>query len=169
MFQEVKMFKVIDKRDNDIREIYAVSNDDYDPKFLYFDSTTKQWKWCFASWFEPYFEHRFIIEDKPYHLNSDKIRGKDSRYDNRKNNLRYATHSQNNQNKNYQKNNTSGVRGVDYFKPADKWRARITKEGITYDLGYFDNIENAIKVRREAEDKYFKEWSYINSINMEVN
>jgi len=75
VFKEVKMFKAIDKRDNDVREIYSVSNDDYDPKFLYFDSTTKQWKWCFASWFEPYFENRFIIEDKPYHLNLDRIRG----------------------------------------------------------------------------------------------
>lgn len=69
------MFKVIDKRDNDIREIYAVSNDDYEPKFLYYDSITKGWKWCFASCFEPYIEKRFIIEDKAYHMNSDRIRG----------------------------------------------------------------------------------------------
>ncbi len=69
------MFKVIDKRDNGIREIYAVSNDDYEPKFLYYDSIEKQWRWCFASWFEPYIENRFIVEDKPYHLNSDRIRG----------------------------------------------------------------------------------------------
>ena len=34
--------------------------------------------------------------------------------------------------------------------------------------GYFDNIEDAIKARIEAEDKYFKEWSYKNSMNMEV-
>ena len=66
------------------------------------------------------------------------------------------------------KNNTSGIRGIDYFKIAEKWRARITKEGITYTLGYFDNIEDAIKARIEAEDKYFKEWSYKNSMNMEV-
>ena len=69
------MFKVIDKRDNDIREIYAVSNEELDPKFLCYDSTAKKWKWCFASWFEPYIENRFIVEDKPYHVNSDRIRG----------------------------------------------------------------------------------------------
>lgn len=113
--------------------------------------------------------HRLVMDVDKEKIEIDHIHGKYSRYDNRKNNLRYATHSQNNQNKNNQNNNTSGIRGVDYFKPANKWRARITKEGITYDLGYFDNIEDAVKVRREAEDKYFKEWSYKNSINMEVS
>ena len=112
--------------------------------------------------------HRLIMNVDNENIKIDHIHGKNSRYDNRKSNLRYATHSQNNQNKGNQKNNTSGIRGIDYSKIVEKWRARITKEGITYTLGYFDNIEDAIKARIEAEDKYFKEWSYKNSMNMEV-
>lgn len=68
------MFKVFDKRDNSIREIYAVSNDEFDPKFLYYDSIKKEWKWWYASWFKPCLEKRFIIEDKPYY-NDMRIRG----------------------------------------------------------------------------------------------
>lgn len=69
------MFKAIDKRDQCIREIYAVDNTGVELCFLYYDSIRKEWKWCFASWFEPYVENRFVIEDKPYHNNSDRIRG----------------------------------------------------------------------------------------------
>jgi len=69
------MFKVINKRNNDIREIYTVSNNDIDPKFLYYDSINKKWKWCFASLFEPYIENRFMVKDKPCHNNTDCIRG----------------------------------------------------------------------------------------------
>lgn len=112
--------------------------------------------------------HRLIMDVDEEDIEIDHIHGKKSRYDNRKNNLRYATHSQNNQNKGNQSNNTSGVRGVDFFKTVGKWRARISKEGETYNLGYFDEFEDAVKARIEAEEKYHKEWSYKNSIAMEV-
>lgn len=69
------MFKVIDKRNNNIREIYDVRNNGSSPQFLYYDSKTKDWEWCFASYCEPYFENRFIVEDKPHQLNSDIIGG----------------------------------------------------------------------------------------------
>ncbi len=50
--------------------------------------------------------------------------------------------------------NTSGYKGV--YKAIDKWQAKIGFQGNEYYLGTFDNIEDAIKARKEAEEKYFK-------------
>jgi hypothetical protein len=44
---------------------------------------------------------------------------------NRRDNVRIATTSQNRVNKSKQKNNTSGFNGVDYAKNRKKWRARV--------------------------------------------
>lgn len=46
-------------------------------------------------------------------------------------------------------NNTSGYPGVS--RKRDKWAAKITFEKITYQLGSYDSIEEAIAVRKEAE------------------
>ena len=46
-------------------------------------------------------------------------------------------------------NNTSGYPGV--FRKRDKWAAKITFEKVTYQLGSYDSIEEAIAVRKEAE------------------
>lgn len=108
--------------------------------------------------------HRVVMDENRKEIEVDHIHGKESRFDNRKNNLRLATHSQNNINKGNQKNNTSGVRGVNFDKNTQKWRARITKNKINYELGYYNTLEDATKARKEAEEKYFGEWSYDNSV-----
>ena len=106
--------------------------------------------------------HR-IITDCPENLIPDHIHGKDTRYDNRKENLRIVTTQQNSMNSALYKNSTSGVTGVTWHKRDNVWQARI-KVGYKYiHLGYFDNFENAVKARKEAEDKYFGEYSYDNS------
>lgn len=46
-------------------------------------------------------------------------------------------------------NNTSGQPGVS--RKRDKWAAKITFEKITYQLGSYDSIEDAIAVRKAAE------------------
>lgn len=46
-------------------------------------------------------------------------------------------------------NNTSGYPGVS--RKRDKWAAKITFEKITYQLGCYDCIEEAIAVRKKAE------------------
>lgn len=51
------------------------------------------------------------------------------------------------------KNNTSGVTGVGYNKRKGKWYASIRFCGKNYWLGYHDNMEDAIKARRDAEDR----------------
>ena len=85
--------------------------------------------------------------------------------DNRKNNLRIATDSQNNMNKSKQSNNTSGVTGVVWYKFTNKWKSQIKINGKNIHLGYFSNFNDAVKARKEAEEKYFGEYSYDNSMN----
>lgn len=85
-------------------------------------------------------------------------------YDNRKINLRVVTHSQNMSNKKIHSNNNSGITGVCWHKASNKWWAYISKNKQRIDLGYFNNFEDAVKARKEAEEKYFGEYSYDNSI-----
>lgn len=78
--------------------------------------------------------------------------------DNRKNNLRIVTQQQNSMNAKLSKNNTSGYKGVYWKKHCNKWSAAITYNGKQIHLGYFDDIEKAIKARADAELKYFGEY-----------
>ena len=56
--------------------------------------------------------------------------------------LRPATKRQNGENRSgANKNNTSGVRGVGWHR--GKWRARVTVQGKTLLVGYFDKLEDA--------------------------
>ena len=55
---------------------------------------------------------------------------------------------------------TSGVIGVYFHKLAQKWCARIRVDGKEIYLGLYDNLEDATKVRKEAEQKYFGEYAY---------
>lgn len=50
-----------------------------------------------------------------------------------------------------------GQRGVYYIPEKHKYRAEIICEGQKHHLGYFENIEDAIRVRKEAELKYFNQ------------
>lgn len=86
--------------------------------------------------------------------------------DNRKENLRLATSSQNLMNKDILERNTSSVTGVCLDKKRNKWRSYIYVNKKQIHLGYFDNFIDAVRVRREAENKYFGEYSYNNSIKM---
>lgn len=107
--------------------------------------------------------HRIItgLDDISYDI--DHKNGELSRHDNRKSNLRVATRSQNQMNKGRQKNNTSGIVGVGWHKATNKWTAYIAVNKRQIYLGLFDRKEDAIKARKEAENKYFGEWSYDNS------
>lgn len=80
--------------------------------------------------------------------------------DNRKNNLRILTHQQNMMNMKIHKNNTSGASGVKWNKLIGKWTADITINNERIYLGYFENFDDAVQVRKQAEEKYFGEYSY---------
>lgn len=74
---------------------------------------------------------------------------------NRRCNLRPATKSENARNQSLSKRNTSGVIGISWYKPGNKWRAYIAVEDKFISLGYYFDKDEAIKARREAERKYF--------------
>ncbi len=79
-------------------------------------------------------------------------------FDCRKKFLRIVTPSQNQMNRKIHKNNTSGVKGVSWHKASEKWRAYISINKKHTELGYFDDFEEAVKVRKEAELKYYGEY-----------
>lgn len=94
---------------------------------------------------------------------------KHNTYDNRKKYLRIGTISDNNVNRTRARNNTSGVTGVCFHKGTQKWTAYIRKDGKRIYLGVFSNFDDAVKARKQAEEKYFKEWSYDNSMNVKID
>lgn len=80
--------------------------------------------------------------------------------DNRKQNLRICTNQQNNMNKGIIKSNKSGVTGVGWDKQKNKWCAQIKIGQRHIHLGLFNNFNDAVNVRKQAEEKYFKEYAY---------
>lgn len=62
-------------------------------------------------------------------------------YNNRIENLRLATRSQNNANSRAKSINFTGYKGI--TKVGSRYRARITHDGITLSLGVFDTAEEA--------------------------
>ena len=111
--------------------------------------------------------HRLILDvDKNDVV--DHIHGKESRNDNRKNNLRKTTQAKNMINIGVRINNKSGVTGVYFDKDRNKWSAQISINKKTISLGRFNTFDDAVKVRKEAEKAYFGEYSYDNSQNMAI-
>ena len=74
------------------------------------------------------------------HINND-------RKNNNINNLRWASSEENNGNRSLTNKNKSGYIGVHFDKHMKKWRAQITHNKKLIDLGYFNNIEDAVNVR----------------------
>lgn len=108
--------------------------------------------------------HRLVMDNPDKSYDIDHIHGESSRNDNRKSNLRIVTRSQNEMNVGICKNNTSSVTGVNYHKLTGKWIARIGINNNRIQLGLFDNFDDAVKARKQAEEKYFGEYSYDNSM-----
>ncbi len=94
----------------------------------------------------------------------DHIHGENTRNDNRKFNLRIATPSQNGMNKKIYSNNTSGHTGVYWNKSRNRWVSYISINKKLVCLGSYKSKEDAIKARKEAEEKYYGEFSYENSM-----
>lgn len=56
------------------------------------------------------------------------------------------------------KSNTSGITGVTWDKSKGKWMAQIVFKGKSYYLGRYEDKEEAVKARKEAEEKLHKEF-----------
>lgn len=85
--------------------------------------------------------------------------------DNRKSQLRVATNQQNQFNSLKAKNNTSGVTGVYWHKKFKKWESIINYNNKQIYLGLYDNFDDAVKTRKEAEIRYFGDYRYQENIN----
>ena len=72
---------------------------------------------------------------------------------NRRSNIRFCTHQDNMKNKFY-KNNKYGYPGVGFAKNVKRYRAYISVNKKHINLGYYDELEDAINARKEAEEKY---------------
>lgn len=74
--------------------------------------------------------------------------------DNRIENLRLATASQNMMNRKRFKNNSSGVTGVSWHKKSERWFVYVDANKKRKNVGYFDDLELAELVAIEARDLY---------------
>ena len=109
------------------------------------------WKWYFLKNGYVYrkpkdkmiYLHREILKPligfETDHINRKKL-------DNRRENLRMVDRSQSQWNKGEYRNNTSGVKGVDWKKRDSKWRVRIQVRNKRINVGLFDNLNNAKRV-----------------------
>lgn len=95
--------------------------------------------------------HRVILNAKPEeeidHINRNTL-------DNRRQNLRIASKSQNAHNKGVRKDNTSGQKGVHYNKDKKLWISRIQVENKRYYIGNYKTKDEAIMAYRKAQMEY---------------
>jgi hypothetical protein len=82
----------------------------------------------------------------------DHING--NRADNRIENLRSATRSENQCNRNALASNTSGYPGVSWHKASKAWLVRVMKNGKSHLIGYFKDLDLAGLVATEARSLY---------------
>lgn len=73
------------------------------------------------------------------------------RADNRIANLRDVTSSENNKNRRRPITNRTGFMGVYWSPKKKKWLAEITTAGKKIHLGFFEDIDDAAKARKDAE------------------
>lgn len=91
------------------------------------------------------------------HINGD-------RSDNRRANLRLLSHSENcaNIRKSNRIKSTSNYKGVSFDKTKNKFRARISSNGVTYHLGFFEDDKEAAREYDKAAISLFRENAKLN-------
>ena len=105
--------------------------------------------------------HRLVMNAENPEIIIDHINHpprKEHKVDNRKENLRIVTRSQNKMNSHVPTNNKSGEKGVTWNEKLSKWVVRIGVDNKRIYLGVFSDFEEAVKTRKEAENKYYKEY-----------
>jgi hypothetical protein len=86
--------------------------------------------------------------------------------DNRKKNLQICSTQENAQKQKFRLTNKSGHKGVIWYpyNNVNKWVAFIRVNYKYIRLGYYIDINDAIKARKDAEIKYFGEFQPINNL-----
>lgn len=104
--------------------------------------------------------HRQILEE-PKGFDVDHING--DPLDNRRENLRVATRSQNNMNRGLQANNTSGFRGVSFHKASGLWMVYIKVNGKRY-AKWAKTKEEGAKKYNDLAVVYHGEFARLNHV-----
>jgi len=80
--------------------------------------------------------------------------------DNRKENLRLATPTENNRNRRRMNpQNTSGFNGVFWEKNISKWRVQVSLNNKTRHVGVYETLSDAVEARRRASLEFYGEFS----------
>lgn len=105
--------------------------------------------------------HRFILERKigrkllhnefPDHIDRNP-------FNNKSENLRVVTKSQNAMNSRLRSDSKSGYRGVSWSKQKKKWRSTININKVQKHLGFFDSIKDADTAYKNAAKDLFGEF-----------
>jgi len=74
-------------------------------------------------------------------------------------NLREATHNQNNHNRKISTRNKSGVKGVSWCNRPPSWKAQCTVDYRQYHLGYFAKLEDAEAAVRKFRSEHHAQFA----------
>jgi len=85
--------------------------------------------------------------------------------DNRKQNLRLCTRSENARNQRPQTGRSSRYKGVCWHKNQKKWLARVYSNGVTYHLGSFKSQIDAAKAYDKKAKELFGQYAHLNFPN----
>lgn len=105
--------------------------------------------------------HRVIMKT-PDGMDTDHLNG--NRIDNRKENLRICTRSQNLRNSQKRSDNKSGYKGVAFHNFSGLFHAYIRVNKRQISLGYYKFPDDAAKAYNEAAKKYFGEFAKLNEV-----
>jgi hypothetical protein len=112
--------------------------------------------------------HRVVLDVTDPKVQVDHV-NRENTLDNRTENLRVATHAQNQQNVGLRKTNTSGFKGVFWktFRSGNrKWAAQIAHDGSKHThLGYFNTAVEAAAVWNFAAKRLRGEFAVLNDLS----
>jgi hypothetical protein len=79
--------------------------------------------------------------------------------DNRLENLRWCSYTENNRNTTIRKDNTSGIKGISFNKQINKYCAYIRINKKKKHIGYFTTLEQATIARKKVANELFGEFT----------
>jgi hypothetical protein len=133
------------------RHSWIVNNKGYPLRTIWVNGKTKN-----------LYMHRYILM-APNNLYVDHING--DILDNRRENLRLATHAENIRNIGMKSHNTSGYKGVSWREDKGKWMAKITYNWRQIYLGLYDSKEEAALAYNKKALELHGEFAKLNVID----
>ena len=102
------------------------------------------------------------IANTPDGYETDHIDG--NKLNNTRANLRICTHAENHRNVGLRSTNTSGYKGVSFYKRYNRWRARIWANDRLVFLGYFDSALEAACAYNNSAMLHYGEFAWLNQV-----